>query len=90
MNESAFLPPDQKVRKELVNEALEDWAAFNRVLLSLNLKELYALYNTELMLLRRESFLHRTRQRIKVVISEAAEAFLLELQETRKPKGVNS
>lgn len=88
MNEAFFLPSDQKVRKELVNQALEDWEAFNRLLTDFNLKELYAMYNTELMLLRRTSFLSRMRQRMKVVISHAVEEFLLELQETRKPKGV--
>jgi len=88
MNEAFFLPSDQAVRKPLINEALGDWEAFNRLLTDFNLKELYAMYNTELMLLRRSSFLSRMRQRMKVVISQAAEEFLLELQETRKPKGV--
>lgn len=89
MDESVFLSSDHEYRKELVDEALSDWQAFNRVLRQLSLKELYAMYNAELMLLRRESFLIRLRQRIKVVIAEAADQYLLELQNSRKPKGVS-
>jgi hypothetical protein len=88
MDESTFMSKSQTVRRDLIDEALVDWAALNRLLSSFNLKELYVMYNTELMLLRRETFLSRMRKRIRAVVADAAEEFLLDLQETRKPKGV--
>lgn len=88
MDESTFISSGQQVRKELIDEALVDWAALNRALSGFNLKELYVMYNTELMLLRRETFLSRIRKRIRAAVADAAEEFLLDLQETRKPKGV--
>lgn len=88
IEESLFLDLDLPVDKPRVKEALADWQTFNELLGSFNLRELYLMYNIELMQLRRSSFLDRIATKIRKEIGAAVGEYLQQLQETRKPKGV--